>query len=682
MPLFRWSCILGGRCMQIKEDEEIPEISGRRNNRICQSQRGLANVDDNEIEQAMLYMYRPCIGSISLGMMVCRPGILIHRDLVLTSHGNLPSFDAAIDSEFVICYLPSSHHRRGIPPKVVLTRRLEPQRYFLTSEVLDLTLVACERVPENISDIVPLSIHQHLGSMNFLEAGHQIYVVGHLNSNDKRGILVCGSAHTVVIPENDLCSNQLIAFTSDLKQDTTGKLWMTGSAGFDEKGEFSFMVVRPQFLYSMNATSDMPDGQFQRKSLENGSVCGIPQYGVPLYIIQDWMLAHGIRDLDNLPSPISSSMSAGFRRVMASLTGSKGIEDHPSNSHSSFTLRDGNSINYVVMDSGSIILEGQSWRNSSPPESFTSYEAAKLGNGSPLERFPTMQLESAMTSGGSRNGDSLNVKEMGCGTTAFVNQEESVVDECCYGPLPKRSVSVQDADLRLLRRSLSQILPSHPLRRRSRTLPSYLRTIDFPDEKQLHYGVTKPCASYLGPDHHEGLDNDKSHDMFSFECINPTPSPQKEYFSESNINDNHTQIRQAMEGDYGSNLSFMDVSSSEVYEEIPLQSQKSSALGESCNENRNNTVFTDNLSIEASNDRHSKDEQIPRSKQEYPSIDNLLFNAGSFEGSNQVTFLKERDKWKPSGKTSRVGHAGASYNNEIKARRGVQKDTRLWQCEH
>ncbi|MCO5552620.1 hypothetical protein L7F22_006135 [Adiantum nelumboides] len=569
MPLFRCSCILGGRCNQIKADEEIPEISSNKlNSSIDGGTSERSNVViENEMEQALLYLHRPCIGSLSLGMMVHRPGILIHRDLILSSHGNLPNFEAAVDAEFVLCYLPSLRRRRSIPPKTILTRRLEPHRCFLTSEALDLTLVACEAVPENIPEIVPLSIHQHLGSMDLLEAGHQVYVLGHLQSSEMRGILASGTGRTTTFPWKDTSSNTMVAFAKEPTKGING-LWMPGSAGFDEQGEFSFMVVKPQLSYTSNnpnANTAQDLGSLKRKSLEDTTSGNMAQYGVPLYVIQDWMLMHGIRDLEKLPPPnlLSNDMSKSGTPTSAP----RSVDENPLISHGSLLLSDKNSINYVVMNAGRLVLESQPRRNSSPLESFISYESSCIGNDTPLQRTPTLGLE--LNSVTSREEGSLVLEEkcselpIGAGTGQGNNG------------MPK---SMQDAvSIHNLHRSISEKVTSgsRPLKWHSRTSLTSLK-MNYDNARDAEWlktdEKTVPLFPMFGLDCGKELNIDDLQVRLTSNGVNQAPLPHEQR-SDLDSSGDSAQIKQT-ESNLDNNPEMTNDVGEEFYEEISLDTPK------------------------------------------------------------------------------------------------------------
>ncbi|KAI5076183.1 hypothetical protein GOP47_0008248 [Adiantum capillus-veneris] len=575
MPLFRCSCILGGRCNQIKADEDIPEITSNNQNRtIDGTSEGINVVNENEMEHACLALPAQTMYwfSLSLGMMVHRPGILIHRDLILTSHGNLPNFDAAVDGEFVLCYLPSSRRRRSIRTKTILTRQLEPHRCFLTSEALDLTLVACEAVPENITEIIPLSIHQHLGSMDLLEEGHQVYVLGHLQSNELKGILASGTGCTTVFPLKDTSSNTLVAFTitREPKQGMNG-LWMPGSAGFDDQGEFSFMVARPQLSSTSNNSNanTAQEPSFKRKSLENTTSSNIAQYGVPLYVIQDWMLMHGIRDLDNLPPPIQLSTNAS--NAFTPTTGSRSMDGSPLIPHGSLPLSDRNSINYVVMNASRLMLESQPRRNSSPSESFISYEPTCVGNETPLQITSAAGLGLHTISATKVDLHSHILKEKSFELPIGASTGEGNNGE---------PVFMQNArSTRDFQRSISESVTSRPLKWHSRTSlpPSYKTNCDNARDYEWFQNDEKTILAFPK----FGLNQDKEFNIEELQArlsssgLSHAPLQHEQY---SDLDSGHGSapiVRQeSNHDDSQTTLTGVDVDE-QIYEEITLETPKS-----------------------------------------------------------------------------------------------------------
>uniref|UniRef100_A0A0D9V9J1 Uncharacterized protein n=1 Tax=Leersia perrieri TaxID=77586 RepID=A0A0D9V9J1_9ORYZ len=141
-------------------------------------------------------------------------GVLIHRNLLLTTHGNLPTAAAAEDAADALL----GHGR--------LAARLVPHRFFITSPILDLTIVGLDPV-ENETTLQSQQTHYLKTCCKpSLDHGSVVYLLGHTGNKE----LVIGEGKVVIGTDN------LIKLSTD------GVTWCPGSAGFDAQGNLAFMI--------------------------------------------------------------------------------------------------------------------------------------------------------------------------------------------------------------------------------------------------------------------------------------------------------------------------------------------------------------------------------------------------------------------------------------------------------
>ncbi|KAI3885450.1 hypothetical protein MKX03_036342 [Papaver bracteatum] len=223
-------------------------------------------------------------------------GFLIHRNLLLTTHINLPSVSAAEEAEEI-----RLQHN--------VAARLVPHRFFITSSVLDLTIVGLDAID---GDSVSQNQQPHYiktCSNPSLDLGCVVYLLGHTEKKE----LTIGEGKVVIATDN------LIKLSTD------GITWSPGSAGFDVQGNLAFMVCDPMKLASSptaksssTSTSSSPSSWKKDHPM---------QFGIPIPIICDWLNQHWEGSLDDLNKP-----KLPLIRLMSS--GQK--SDH---SCASFTLR-------------------------------------------------------------------------------------------------------------------------------------------------------------------------------------------------------------------------------------------------------------------------------------------------------------------------------------------------------
>ncbi|KAF8394041.1 hypothetical protein HHK36_020243 [Tetracentron sinense] len=197
-------------------------------------------------------------------------GFLIHRNLLLTTHGNLPSVTAADGAEIRL--------QDGV------TARLVPHRFFITSSVLDLTAVGLDAI-DGDSNAHGQQPHYLKTCPNpSLELGSLVYILGYTGEKE----LTVGEGKVVIATDN------LIKLSTD---EVT---WSPGSAGFDVQGNLAFMVCDPMKLATSptakSSTTSSSSSSSWKKDLHM-------QFGIPMPIICDWLNQHWEGSLDELNKP-------------------------------------------------------------------------------------------------------------------------------------------------------------------------------------------------------------------------------------------------------------------------------------------------------------------------------------------------------------------------------------------
>ncbi|CAN6462703.1 unnamed protein product [Victoria cruziana] len=201
---------------------------------------------------------------------VCRgTGFLIHRALLLTTHVNLPSVSAAEGVEIQLHCQTSA--------------KLVPHRFFITSSVLDLTVVGFDIME---SDNVSLAQQPHplkACSNPSLDLGNVVYLLGHTGQKE----LTVGDGKVVIATDNLI------------KVSTDGVTWSPGSAGFDVQGNLAFMVCDPMKLASSPTTKSSSTTSSSTSSKKDHPT----QFGIPIPIIFQWLKQHWEGSLDELSKP-------------------------------------------------------------------------------------------------------------------------------------------------------------------------------------------------------------------------------------------------------------------------------------------------------------------------------------------------------------------------------------------
>lgn len=236
-----------------------------------------------------------CSRASAMAVVSGGTGFLIHRNLLLTTHVNLPSVAAAEAAADV-----RLHDR--------VAARLVPHRFFITSSVLDLTIVGLDTVDADSTSQSHQPHYLKTCSNPSLNLGSMVYLLGHTEKKE----LTVGEGKVVIATDN------LIKLSTD------GVTWSPGSAGFDVQGNLAFMVCDPMKL----ATSPTTKSSSTSSSSSSSWKKDLPmQFGIPLPIICDWLNQHWEGSLDDLTKP-----KLPLIRLMS--TGQK--SDH---SCASFTLR-------------------------------------------------------------------------------------------------------------------------------------------------------------------------------------------------------------------------------------------------------------------------------------------------------------------------------------------------------
>ncbi|KAK4749071.1 hypothetical protein SAY87_026520 [Trapa incisa] len=221
-------------------------------------------------------------------------GFLIHRNLLLTTHSSIPSIAAAESSEIQLHNMASAI--------------LHPHRFFITSPVLDLTIVGLDynRGGDSNSQNQPPHPLHFLKTCQkaSLDLGSIVYILGY---NSKKEL--CIEDGKVVIATDNL-----------IKLSTDGVLWSPGSAGFDSAGNLAFIVCDPMKLAASPNTKSSSTSSSSTSSSSKRDLG--TQFGIPIPIIYDWMNQHqeGFLDepSDKVKLPIIGLMSTGARMERAS----------------------------------------------------------------------------------------------------------------------------------------------------------------------------------------------------------------------------------------------------------------------------------------------------------------------------------------------------------------------------
>ncbi|KAJ4828846.1 hypothetical protein Tsubulata_010507 [Turnera subulata] len=197
-------------------------------------------------------------------------GFLIHRNLLLTAHVNIPSVAAAESSEIRL--------QNGVAATLV------PHRFFITSSVLDLTIVGLDAIDGDSNSQGQQPHPLKTCSKPNLELGSVVYLFGHSEKEE----LTVGEGKVVIATDN------LIKLSTD------GMMWTPGSAGFDAQGNLAFMICDPMKLATSPNTKSTSTSSSSSSSWKKD--CHM-QFGIPIPIICDWLNQHWEGNLDELTKP-------------------------------------------------------------------------------------------------------------------------------------------------------------------------------------------------------------------------------------------------------------------------------------------------------------------------------------------------------------------------------------------
>ncbi|TXG54131.1 hypothetical protein EZV62_019387 [Acer yangbiense] len=207
----------------------------------------------------------PAMARISNGT-----GFLIHRNLLLTTHINLSSVAAADIAEIRL--------QNGVAATLV------PHRFFITSSILDLTIVGLDSIDGDSNAQGQQPHPLKTCSKPNLDLGSVVFLLGYTDKNE----LAIGEGKVVIATDN------LIKLSTD------GVIWSPGSAGFDVQGNLAFMICDPMKLASSPNTKSSSTSTSSSSSWKKD----IPmQFGIPIPIICDWLNQHWEGSLDELTKP-------------------------------------------------------------------------------------------------------------------------------------------------------------------------------------------------------------------------------------------------------------------------------------------------------------------------------------------------------------------------------------------
>ncbi|XP_057873010.2 uncharacterized protein LOC131079134 [Cryptomeria japonica] len=223
-------------------------------------------------------------------------GILIHRALVLTTYGTLPSITAAEDSEILVTRMASSDSQ-------VYRRKLAPDRFFVTNSVLDLTIVACD--PTEIEVVQPLCLQNSVAP--YLDFGSVVYLLGRPVTEGQENDLMVGDGRITV------GTDTLIKFSTD------GVIWSPGSAGFDNHGNLAFIICDPMKLVSESQRKRASATTFWRKDLPK-------QFGIPVPVIRHWLNQNWKGNIEELDRPRIPARLKAYQKGRSAESSSNSIK--------------------------------------------------------------------------------------------------------------------------------------------------------------------------------------------------------------------------------------------------------------------------------------------------------------------------------------------------------------------
>ncbi|KAJ6403754.1 hypothetical protein OIU84_012037 [Salix udensis] len=225
----------------------------------------------------------PAIARISAAANgVSGTGFLIHRNLLLTAHVNIPSIAAAEGCEIRL--------QNGVAATLV------PHRFFITTSVLDLTIVGLDSVDGESNTQGQQPHYLKTCSKPNLDLGSAVYFLGHTDNEE----LTVAEGKVVIATDN------LIKLSTD------GVAWSPGSAGFDAQGNLAFMICDPMKLATSPNTKSSSTSSSSSSSWKKDSPM---QFGIPKseHSCASFSLRQVFKstEADNDGTPSSNTVSKG-----------------------------------------------------------------------------------------------------------------------------------------------------------------------------------------------------------------------------------------------------------------------------------------------------------------------------------------------------------------------------------
>ncbi|EFJ29420.1 hypothetical protein SELMODRAFT_410313 [Selaginella moellendorffii] len=193
-------------------------------------------------------------------------GIIIRKNVILTSHGTIPSVSSAKEGEMALSYPAMG----CCPTQTTLKQKLLPSKFFITNPALDITAIACD----DVSPVVPLNIELSQGR-GPIGVDAKVYILGASQGSKPSTSRNLKVGEGRVTMEGD----------SIVKFSTEGEAWLSGSAGFTRQGQFAFMVCQPRRFSraaSMESSTSAASSSSQRRS-------SVKQSSVALREILRWL---------------------------------------------------------------------------------------------------------------------------------------------------------------------------------------------------------------------------------------------------------------------------------------------------------------------------------------------------------------------------------------------------------
>ncbi|KAL6978814.1 hypothetical protein U1Q18_020482 [Sarracenia purpurea var. burkii] len=161
------------------------------------------------------------------------------------------------------------------------------KRFFITSSVLDLTIVGLDAIDgdPNVQQQGQQPHYLKTCSKPNLDLGSIVYLLGYTQKKE----LAVGEGKVVIATDN------LIKLSTDSVS------WSPGSAGFDVQGNLAFMICDPMKLATSPTIKSSSNSSSSSSSWKNNN---LPmQFGIPIPIICDWLNQHWEGNLDELNKP-------------------------------------------------------------------------------------------------------------------------------------------------------------------------------------------------------------------------------------------------------------------------------------------------------------------------------------------------------------------------------------------